>query len=485
MSLFLAELSNPAERARLALWLQLGALVTTGLLIAQTSPFLPWSHLPLAHLILQSTVLTAVAWIATAAMTMALYVFSDYVLVPDWTGAELRGAVLRTAATAVWFVPAIVLASVFHPGALAAALVLVHNITRLLYAQWRLTRPNREQPLAAADSFFKAGAAGSPVLIRELGSRLLVSLCLQASVVAVLFREYSLARGLFYASTAMLTILVMTVSDYRPETGSSIWRSTGGLVLSLLLAGGLTVGSLAPRARGNGSGGGKETAGYPADPAKQTPGVPRPIYSPTGENFPADSVPGVILWPEIKPVPTLIAPVPAGHGRAPRTTPQQPMSIPFSGEYWIYRWPYARPPHNSFVKRGNPAALSFRTTDHRPLQMEAHHRLDQPISLRCCSEIQVAIRNADSQPGSISLEVVLMNTEVRPVLRQSLGKSAVMPVGDQAASGVGMPQTVQFTVPANSALEEFNEFQVIFLRDLRRMNKSAKIAIERFVLVPR
>jgi hypothetical protein len=365
-------------------------------------------------------------------------------------------------------------------------MVLVYNVTRLLYWQWKLAARHEEEAQFEASPPFVMSRVRAPLLLRSLASRLLVSTCLQATAVAVLMRDYRLARGLFYASTAMLTVLAMTLRDDKPETGSSIWRSAAGLVLSLLLAGGLTVGSLAPRGRGGtGSGDAANNAGYPAEPSRQPRGTPQPIDSPSGESFPADSVPGVILWPEIHPVPTLIAPMPSRHGGGTMPAPSRPMVIPFSGEYWMYRWPYARPPQNSFLKRGNPAMISFRTTDHRPLQMEAHHKLDQAIDIQCCSQIQVAIWNSDRQPGTISLELVLMNNGVRPVERQSLGTAAVTPVTGEEKATPGVPETLQFVVPAKGALEEFNEFQVNFIRDPHRTDKSAKISIERFVLVPR
>jgi hypothetical protein len=486
VSLFVAEVSGPQERRRLAVCLQLAGLAAAGLLIAQTSPVFRWWHVPPAQLLLQAGALSGAAWLAGAAVTLGLYLICDSLFSQDFPAGEIGRAVMRTAATAVWFVPAIVLASALHPGALAAALVLVHHVTRLLYWQWRVSAPIAAEASVETDRLFATSLAAGPPLVRQLAPALLLSTLLQASIAMMILHRYGLARGLFYASTATITILVMTVYDSTPKTGGSIRRSCAGLVLSLLLAGGLTVGSLTPRARGgSGSAGGKDGAGYPANPLQQTPGVPRPIYNETGESFPTDSVPGVILWPEIRPVPTLIAPLPAGHGSVPRTTPQQPMSIPFSGEYWLYRWPYARPPHNSYLKRGNPAALSFRTTDHRPLQMEAHHKLDQAVDLRCCSQIQIAIRNSDRQAGSISLELVLLNTEVSPVRKQSLGTAAVKTVLEQARSGPGAMETLQFAVPAESGLDEFNELQVIFVRDRERMDKSAKIAIERFILVPR
>ena len=484
MALFVAELSHAQEHRRLAVCLQLAGLTAAGLLIAQTSPYLRWSRVPLDRLVLQSAVLTALAWMAGAAVTLGLYALCDTLFFQDWGAGETGHAAMRTAATAVWFVPAIVLASLFHPGALAAALVLVHNVTRLLYWQWKVAARPEETPPVDANRLFADGQAGAPrLLLRDLAPRLLVSTCLQGSVVAVVLHDYGLARVLFYASASMLTILVMTLRDQRPDTGSSIWRSVLGLVFSLLLAGGLTVGSLAPRTRGgNASGGAGDSAGYPTAPPQQPGNMPsRPIDVPTNENFPADSFAGVILWPEIQPVPTLIAPVPAVHGGGRMASPLRPFTIPFSGEYWMYRWPYARPPHNSFLRRGNPAALSFRTTDHQPLQMEAHHKLDQAIDMRCCSRIQVEIRNSDRQPDPISLELVLINTEALPVLKQSLGTAAAMP----AAGETAVFETLQFDVPEKSALEEFNEFQVIFIRDRQRMDKSAKIAIDRFVLVPR
>jgi hypothetical protein len=483
VSLFVGNLSHPDPRGRVAVCLQLAGLLATGLLIAQASPFLSWTRIPLARLVLQASSLSVFAWMAAAGATLGLYVLCDTLFFQDWGAGEISRAAMRTAATAVWLVPATVLASVRHPGALAAAAVLVHNVTRLLYWQWN-SGARTEEPTPAESGLFLAAAGARAPLVRDLAPRLAVSLCLQACIAAMLLREYQVARALFYAGTAMITVLVLNLRNYRPETARSIWRSAAGLVCSLLLAGGLTIGSLAPRARGGdgaGSGQAKNGGAYPTALTPEPGSAPQRPDNPTGESFPNDSFPGVILWPEIQPVPTLIAPIPKSHGNTPSAAPMRPFTIPFSGEYWMFRWPYARPPHNSYLKRGNPAALSFRTTDHRPLQMEAHHKLDQAIDIRCCSRIEMAIRDSDHHPGAISLELVLLNTEVRPASSQSLGTAAVRAADNEA----GTLQTVAFQVPANSAVSEFNEFQVNFIRDAQRMDRSAKIAIERFVLVPK
>jgi hypothetical protein len=196
--------------------------------------------------------------------------------------------------------------------------------------------------------------------------------------------------------------------------------------------------------------------------------------------------PGVILWPEIKPIPTLIAPMPqTPDGGGPPVMPR-PLAIPFSGEYWMFRWPYARPPKTSFFQRGSPAALSFTSTDHRPLQMEARHKLDQPVALSCCSAIRLEIRNADRYPNTISLDLVLIANDLPGAPSLDLGRYNVNSRPDFSHDPViPVPETIEFPVPPNATLQAFDEFRVVFQRSWRRADKSAKLAIDRFILVPR
>ena len=162
------------------------------------------------------------------------------------------------------------------------------------------------------------------------------------------------------------------------------------------------------------------------------------------------------------------------------------MSIPFSGEYWMYRWPFARPPQNSFFQRGTPSALSFKSTDHRPLQMEARHNLEQHIALSCCRAIQLDIRNADRFPNTIALELVLISNDLPGAPSVTLGRELVTSVPDLSKDPVRpMAEMVSFAVPAAASIESFNELKIVFYRDRRRADQSAKVSIERFVLIPR
>jgi hypothetical protein len=44
---------------------------------------------------------------------------------------------------------------------------------------------------------------------------------------------------------------------------------------------------------------------------------------------------------------------------------------------------------------------------------------------------------------------------------------------------------LHFALPINSALHQFNEVKVVFHRDRLRIDRSARISIERFILAPR
>ena len=150
----------------------------------------------------------------------------------------------------------------------------------------------------------------------------------------------------------------------------------------------------------------------------------------------------------------------------------------------MFRWPYSHPPKNSFFKRGAPTAMFFCTTDNRPLQMEAHHKLEGPLSMSCCRSLEVAILNADKHPESIVLQAILIDNRT-PYTRQILGVAPVFSVPDlRVEKPSPVPETLQFTFPASPRIEQFDEIEVVFHRTRNPRDKSARVAIDRFVLRP-
>jgi hypothetical protein len=299
-------------------------------------------------------------------------------------------------------------------------------------------------------------------------------------------------------------VLSMAADVMSSDRSRDLWRSILGSILTVLLAAGLALGG-SPRQFESISAdvpGGSRRAARLVELARVprwqqlsgnkpsalpklfgTPGQPNPSvpgYEPAGgaKRIGDNDSPGVILWPEVRAVTTLVAPLSYWTGFGAHAV--HPLGIPFSGEYWMFREPHERPPYGSFFDRRSPIGIGFRTTDRAPLQMEAHHKLDQPIDLRCCTKIQMVIWNADRYPGTVTLEVILVDTKQPGQVSQSLGKAVVR----SSPGALPVRETLDFPIPVARAVQRFNEFKVSFHLDRSRPDRSARIEIERFVLVP-
>jgi hypothetical protein len=463
-------------RSRITFWLQLGSLLITGWLLWRPSWLYFWPRSPI-WLLLRAAAFAAVASLAAGLITLVLYLLlrqdPEYVV---------HGP-LRTSTAAIWFAPAVILFAEHSPAAIVAALVLVINATRVLYDQWRqnLIPVPEDMPTELFASFWSP----TPSFWRLLAPALMASLFAQIAFAAALLGHSVL--GALTAALAAATITVFAQKSHAAEfrRPPSLPRSVLGFALTLVLAIGLTVGGMLPRFGGHGFGHGGDggTASAPAVANSGPPGqLPPEIPHGTADS----GFFGVILWPEVKPYATLIEPMPQTRSGSGPALPQRPWSIPFSGEYWMYRWPFAHPPQNSFFQRGNPADLSFSTTDHRPLQMEARHKLEQPVTTDCCSSIQIEVRNADRFPGTIALELYLIDRQSPRQYQMWVGRAPLKSQPDLSHDYVTpVRETLEFPMPASAPIQQFDEFKLLFTRASNRADRSAKLAIERFVLIPR
>jgi hypothetical protein len=206
---------------------------------------------------------------------------------------------------------------------------------------------------------------------------------------------------------------------------------------------------------------------------------------PTGAN---KGNPGIILWPEKLVRTKLVAPSAIlGNRWLNGSRSSKPLVIPFNGVYWFFKAPDIRPPRSSRQAHGSPEVLNIRSTDFHPLSMEAYENLGTTIDLDCCGKIQIVIRNADRYPGTVSLELILINSSVPAKPSQSLGSVSVESSQPWRIYGTQRitHETLNFSIPANSAIRRFDEFKVLFRLDSARADYGARIAIDRFVLVPR
>jgi hypothetical protein len=478
---------------------QIGSLLATAWMVWWAALVPRLHQQSVLTLLLQVLGYTLLAWAWSAAVAFALYA-----IMPMEDRTDMVPDVLRTAATAVWFGPAMILLSNFSLASLLPALVLVVYASRLLYAQWRpaTTGPPPRVYVAREPGAFADCQLPQAFVWRERLPAIGVALCLEGGAVAVTAHYPLLGAACFCAGTAVLTVFSMATGAANAGRPPTLPKSIVGILATIVLAALMTLG-------GGGSGGGMfgvraasggghpslvetaravlrelfygETPGGRGGSGPAAPTVPSTDYTGASGGFA-----GVILWPEIKSVTTLIAPLPAMGSNPFQGRPAQPLSIPFGGEYWMFRWPFAHPPLSSFKERGTPSKLAFSTTDHTPLQMEAHQKLETPIDVRCCSGIQIEVINADRYPGTLTLELILLNTENAAPVSMSLGSEPVTSRPNFSQDAVKpVRETLTFRVPPQSFLDQFTELKIVFHRSRQRTDKSAKVSVERFILQPR
>jgi len=194
--------------------------------------------------------------------------------------------------------------------------------------------------------------------------------------------------------------------------------------------------------------------------------------------------PGVKLYPEVEPHTRLVAPpLPATTGFGPARS--DPLTIPFDGVYWFWRGPSDRPPTNSIVMHGSPSARFFRSTDGDGMSMEARQNLGFMVDPKRYGAIEILIENADPFPNTVSILLKIRDTTVpgKPLL--SLGMEGVSAPASSAARGTVATQLLRFRIPSAISIGSFDELTVSYYLKGARSDRSARIAIERFRLVPR
>ncbi len=121
------------------------------------------------------------------------------------------------------------------------------------------------------------------------------------------------------------------------------------------------------------------------------------------------------------------------------------------------------------------------------MSMEADQKLGREVDIKCCSAIQIAISNTDRSPGTVALELLLIDTQSPSQPMLSLGSIDVISTprtGSRADSALPATETMDFAIPAVVPLHQFDVIKVIFHRDSLRRETSARMSIESFLLLP-
>jgi hypothetical protein len=174
-----------------------------------------------------------------------------------------------------------------------------------------------------------------------------------------------------------------------------------------------------------------------------------------------------------------------GRGIAKR---QQPLTIPFDGVYWFFKFPDSKPPKDSYTAHGTAAEISYRSSDLVALQMEAHQNFVEPVDMDCCRRIGVEILNAEHTSERIWVELIVSNSRLQAGPSQSLGRqpiSSTLPEERPGPAPATATEVLNFTIPQDSKIAQFDAATVRFIRNGRLGWSSVKIAVQGFTFVPR
>ena len=433
---------------------------------------------------------TAVENLLEVFLANALSVWALCAIRPRPVGLSIRPLILRTSLDALWLAPLALFLRENSPWAAAMAAVLMASIVNSLRSQ-QDPPDSEESLLLSSDRIPFSVPESSPYFRRQIfGTG--AALCAQTGALAAFARYPFTAVLLVGISSAVWTSAYTkdSPSDNRPLSPS---QSSSRILLIIALAAVFTVARLIPYLRHSyGIRGFGIPSRYDTRPRSHQGdrrGEPGREKTAEGSIAPASpGAPGVILLPKKPAYTQLIPPAPAiGNGLLASHRTAEPLVIPFGGVYWFFKAPDLHPPRTSRQVRGSPDVLDIRSTDRRPLSMEAHENLGSMIDMDCCSRIQIGIRNADRYPKTVSMELVLINSTVRGKPSQSLGRMVVKSTRPWTLYGEHAPasETLNFVIPPHASIRRFDEVMVVFRLDAARADAGPKIAIDRFVLVPR
>ncbi len=395
-------------------------------------------------------------------------------LVRDRVDVSAQLLTLLTWPAVVW-IPLLVLLTREASVWTAAVPLLIAATVVLLLKRWLAgtsTAPAVPSPIS---TLFHPQRPSS--LPRTLSPALFTSLTLQGALTELL-RSHFFTAGLLLAATAIFPIWTYTTPKPAPNPSlRTVAPRTLAVFLLLCLA-------LLPYHQ-------PSRFAHPAaallriHPGRRSTPTTTAISHP-----PSFAYSGVILTLPPKPRHEIVPPVPPTFAH-PGVPDHHSVIIPFDGQYWYFREPDTRPKEDAPIVRADPTKRTIRSTDTRALIMEAHQRLTDPLPLSCCRTLRVTLRNAETSPSPITIEVFLSDSTPRPPITLRPAQPNLISLGSRtvASSQQFHPdpspdESLNFSLPVHTQGRHFDQITVSIRRNAQRSGTGAHVSIQSFELIP-
>jgi hypothetical protein len=449
-----------------------------GLLVASVVAFSSSSP-PSHYTSWVSLISFALQRIFTIGLSCAFTVAALCAILSRHTDLDQHAVLVQTSRAAIWLVPLALFLHTNSGWTLVAVSAFAVLLTASLY-------PERHD-LGAEDSLLSSLRPDDLPLFPRYGTQTSALAALAAQAGALIFFAGRPIPGAALVGSAVCLWAWRSIPDSCTDSLPSQSQSVPIALIAVLF----TLAALVPYLRGAGGFGLGSSRKYDARSlsdgnAPRRPAAPEVLDESTTTASEGNS--GIVLWPDRQVHTKLIAPAPLDLTSKPafgRNT--NPLVIPFHGVYWFFKAPDLRPPKTSRQAHASPEAVEIRSTDRRPLFIEAHDYLGSLIDLNCCSRVQVSIRNADRYPETVSLELILVDTSQPTHASESLGRVMVKSTRPWRIyeHPKAVNETLNFQIPPRSSLRHFDEISIFFRLDRSRADDAARIAIDHLVLIPR
>ncbi len=424
---------------------------------------------------------SAIAYVVAAIAASAVSVWAISAILPDGSALNRRQLILIAWGAAAWLPLLVLLLREDSPWAVVVVVVDMAVVTNTL-RRWKL--PAEEANASSyqdAPEYKFLRITDSPSLIQHLFPALGAAICAQAGVMALLTNHLFASAASFGISSSLLSWQFFTQSVQGSTQKTERLTPPSRTWLVLLLAIMFTSIPLIPYL---------SNQLFPMRMHAFLNGqfllrAIAPLEHRAQVETPAKSYSGVILWPMPKKHKKIVPPSPTKNSFTTGVH-NTILKIPFDGVYWYFKSPDKRPKPDAHVQHGNPMKVNIHSTDWRPIVMEARQNLGILVDTSCCSQVRVAIQNADNRPGKIALGVILTNTTVLGRPSQFLGMTTVAsshPV-QFTVNRPPVSEVLDFRIPVNARIRQFNEITILFRPAPERALAGAKIAVQEFMLVP-
>jgi hypothetical protein len=440
------------------------------------------------------------AWVGAFGMTLWTYMAISL----DETRDLVRAA-MRAALHALWFVPALLLVNppADRGVALIGMLVMV-NAARLVVSnpppQRRLLSRRKWR---TTHRLFGEARIQRSVFSKESIPAIVGAVALQIGGFSWWLGYPQWASPMFAAGVACWTWVSITRGAYLGHRRIHVVHRVMSVMMVVLFAIAFTVvrvdldtgatGGAAGNAVGNAPGSGNAPGPGWLDATRQEmqslinpPPPPKAAAATTGmrgraptrlvtatlepDQLGKDGIPGLILQPGKKRPQALN--LPPMYKMQVTLNPRKPTSIPFTGEYHLFRESSANIPPGSVQRPGSPMDAIYVTTNGTPMETDAYQDFDPPVDFAPCAKIKLTLTSGEVFPASAT--IILVGAEK---------------VGEMGPEIFGMSsdpeETLEFTVPPGAAGLPVKGIRIIFRHNPMEASHSTQVAIQRFTFVPK